>query len=155
MLKEFFVLELKRLDTAGSAIFQEDGAPPYFSRDVLQYFDKVLPNRWIRRDDSVRLGTTCFSDLSPLDFFLCGSVKNNIYKSSVGNLDERKIKIVDEIKDISRRTLSDVFSNLVRKIHLCISVEGEHFEQLLRLDLHCNITSINSQRNYEKLIDLF
>ena len=51
-------------------------------------------------------------------------------RSPIRNFDELKIQIADEIENISRKTLSDVFSNLVKRMHLCISVEGEHFEQL-------------------------
>ena len=53
------------------------------------------------------------------------------------------------------KTLSDAFSNLVKRMHLCIFVEREHFEQLLWLDLYGNKTSMNLQGNYEKLIELF
>ena len=72
-----------------------------------------------------------FPDLPLLDFFLWAYIKNNIYKSPIRNLDEPKLKMADEIENISRKTMSDVFSNLIKKMHLCLSVEGEHFEQLL------------------------
>ena len=45
MLKEVFVLELKRLRKVSSVIFQGNGAPAHFSRDIRQYLDKVFPNR--------------------------------------------------------------------------------------------------------------
>ena len=54
MLKELFVPELKRLCKASSAIFQRNGVPAHLSRDVRQYLDKVLPNRWIGRGDLIR-----------------------------------------------------------------------------------------------------
>ena len=62
------------------------------------------------------------------------------------------MKIADEIENISRKTLLDVFSNLVKKMYLCVSVEEEHFGQLLELDLYCDKTSMSPQRNFEKLI---
>ena len=45
ILKEFFVLELKGLNKASFASFQQNGAPPHFSRDVRRYLDKAFPNR--------------------------------------------------------------------------------------------------------------
>ena len=51
-------------------------------------------------------------------------------RSPIRNLDELKIQIANEIENILRKTLSDAFSNLVKMMHLCISVEREHFEQL-------------------------
>ena len=41
ILKEYFVAELKRLGKANPEIFQQDGAPAHFSRDVRQYFDSL------------------------------------------------------------------------------------------------------------------
>ena len=129
MLKEFFVSELKRLGKTSSVIFRENGAPPHFNRNVRQYLDRDFLNRWVGRDGPIRWALRSL-DLSMLDFFLCGYVKNNIYKSPIRNLDELKIKIADEIENIGRKTLSDVFSHLVKKMHLWISVEREHFKQV-------------------------
>ena len=53
MLKEFFVPKLQRLGKVSSATFQENEAPPHFSRGVRQHFDKIFPNRWIGRDGSI------------------------------------------------------------------------------------------------------
>ena len=36
-------------------------------------------------------------------------------------------EIADKIENISRKNISDI-SNLVKRMYLCISVEGEHFE---------------------------
>ena len=70
MSKEFFVPELKKLCKANSAIFGDDEAPAHFSRDVHQYFNKVIPNRWIGRAYVHQMGIMRSPDLSPLDFFL-------------------------------------------------------------------------------------
>ena len=73
--------------------------PVHFSRDVRQYFDKVFPNRWIRRAVPITW-TSRSPDLSSLNFFLWEYVKDNIYKSVSCNLGELKIKIADEIENI-------------------------------------------------------
>ena len=83
-----------------------------------------------RKRWSHKMGITRSLDLSPLDFFLWRYVENNIYKSPIRQLDELKMKIADDIENISRKILSDVFTNLVKRMHFCISIE-EHFEQLL------------------------
>ena len=69
MLKEFFVPELKRLDKASSGIFQQDGAPARFSRDIRQYLDKVFPSRWIGSGSPIRWAPSS-AELFLLDFFL-------------------------------------------------------------------------------------
>ena len=75
MLKGSFVPDLKRFRKASSAISREDRTPPHFRRDVRQYFDKAFLNRWIGRDGAHK----------------------KIYKSPIPNLDELKIKIIENI----------------------------------------------------------
>ena len=88
---------MKRLGKASSAIFGEDEAPAHFIRDVRQYFDEVIPNQWIGRADAHQMGIIRSPDLSPMDFFLWEYVKNNIYKSTIRNQYELKIKIIEHI----------------------------------------------------------
>jgi hypothetical protein len=130
MLQEFFIPEVRRLRKVKSILFQQDGAPPHFSCEVRQFLDNIFPNRWIGRGGPIRWAPRS-PDLTPLDFFLWGHIKNNVYKSPIQDLDELKMRICDEIKKISQDTLCNVFSNIVKRMHLCISVEGDHFEQLL------------------------
>ena len=98
MLKEFFVPYLKRLGKVSSAILQQNGASPHFSRDIRQYFFSYLVDRkrWCPLDEH-HVPLTCL----PLNFFLWRYVTNNIYKSPIRDLDELKIKIADKIENIS------------------------------------------------------
>jgi hypothetical protein len=130
MLQTFFIPEIRKLNKLRSIIFQQDGSPPHFSIDVRQYLDKHFPNRWIGRGGSIRWAPRS-PDLTPLDFFLWGHIKNNIYKTPVKDMDELKMRIDTEIKSISKTTLSNVFSNILKRMDLCISVDGDHFEHLL------------------------
>jgi hypothetical protein len=47
------------------------------------------------------------------------------------NLDELKTRINNEIKSVSKRTLDDVFSNIIKRMDLCVVADGDHFEHLL------------------------
>ena len=66
---------------ASAAVFQQDGAPPHFHNEVREELNNRLPKRWVGRDDSQLL---CWSprspDLTPLDFFMWGYVKDSVYK---------------------------------------------------------------------------
>ena len=42
-----------------------------------------------------------------------------------------KQRIENEIKSISKTTLSNVFSNVIKRVNFCFSVEGNRFEHLL------------------------
>jgi hypothetical protein len=59
-------------------IFQQDGAPPHFHREVREVLNLVLPRQWIGRhwpNDNPLLWWPPWSpDLTPCDFFLWGYV---------------------------------------------------------------------------------
>ena len=130
MLQNFFIWKVRKLHKVRCIIFQQDGAPAHFSTDVRQYLDNHFPIRWIGRGGPIRWASH-LPDLIPLDFFLWGHVKSNIYKTPVKNLTELKGRINNEIKSISKETLSDVFSNIVKRMDVCISIDGNHFEHML------------------------
>mgnify|MGYP001047299604 CR=1 FL=1 len=130
MLQTFFLPEVRKLHKVRSILFQQDGAPAHFAIDVRQYLDQHFPNRWIGRGGPIRWAPRS-PDLTPLDFFLWGHVKNIIYKSPVKNLIELKTRINNEIKSISKETLCNVFLNIKKRMQLCIESDGDHFEHLL------------------------
>ncbi len=70
-------------------------------------------------------------DLTPLDFFLWGHIKTNIYKTRIKDLNDSKAPIIQQIQLIEKQTLHDVFLEIVRRLNLCISLEGNTFEQYL------------------------
>lgn len=52
-------------------IFQQDGAPPHYHRDVRNYLDHQYPGRWIGRRGAVEWPARS-PDLTPMDFFFVG-----------------------------------------------------------------------------------
>jgi hypothetical protein len=97
MLQNFFIPEIRRLHKLLSIVFQQDGAPPHFSVDIRQYLDNQFPGRWIRRGGSIRWAPYS-RDLTPLDFFLWGYVKDKVYKSAIKDMNELKMQIENEIR---------------------------------------------------------
>ena len=130
MLQNFFLPEIRKLHKVRSIILQQDGAPPHFAIDVRKYLDHQFPRRWIGRGGPIRWAPRS-PDLTPLDFFLWGHLKNIIYKTPIQDLTELRRRINNEIKSISTETLNNVFLNIVKRMHLCIESDGDHFEHLL------------------------
>ena len=130
MLKSFFIPEVRKLKKVRSIIFQQDGAPPHFTTHVRQFLNQQFSNRWIGRGSPVRWAPRSL-DLAPLDLFLWGHVKNQVYKTPAKNMSDLKERIIDEIKSISKVTSMNVFSNIVKRMNFYISVDSGHFEHLL------------------------
>jgi hypothetical protein len=64
---------LKCKDVHKDFIFEQDGAPPHFHRNVT-FLDETFPGRWVGRG-----GPTAWPprspDLTPLDFFALGLLR--------------------------------------------------------------------------------
>jgi hypothetical protein len=64
-------------------IFQQDGATPYFHREVREVLNRVLPHRGIGchgpNENPFFWWPPRSPDLTPCDFFLWGYVKDTVY----------------------------------------------------------------------------
>ena len=60
------------------------------------------------------------SDLSPLDFFLWGYLKDRVYKPSPQTTEELKLVIKREIRNISRETCTSVIRNFQHGLDVVI-----------------------------------
>jgi hypothetical protein len=70
-------------------------------------------------------------DLTPLDFFLWGHVKNLVYRVPVNNLDTLRNRIRDAMAMVTPEMLQNVRNNLLKRARLCIQAGGSRFEHLL------------------------
>ena len=129
MLQEFFIPEVRKMEKMHSIVFQQDGAPSHFAADARRFLDKTFPGRWIGRGGPIRWAPRP-SDLTLPDFILWGHLKNVVYLSPCEDLAKLKSRIPDEIKSISQKTLYDIFSNISKRMDLCVSVDGGHFQHL-------------------------
>ena len=68
------------------------GAPAHFTLPVSQWLDQHLPGRWIGRGSPVAWPARS-PDLTPLDFFHWGCMKENVYKTEIASREEFVSKI--------------------------------------------------------------
>lgn len=112
-------------------IWQQDGAPVHNTLRVTEFLNERY-DTWIGKNGTIAWPPRC-PDLTPLDFFLWGYLKNRVYKNRSRNIDEIKQKIREEINLLN--TKPEIFSRLQRHIRkryrMCINQNGNHIEQLL------------------------
>jgi hypothetical protein len=111
-------------------IFQQDGAPPHFSRVVREFLDDEFPRRWIGRRGFVEWPPRS-PDMTPLDFFLWGHLKSEVYEPPPENLNVLRQRILDECRKITPNTFRKVRQCFEARLYYCQEVEGLQFEQLL------------------------
>jgi hypothetical protein len=128
MLQNFFVPQLQQVPgLLRRVIFQQDGAPPHFALDVRAYLDQTFTGRWIGRAGSLAWPPRS-PDLNPLDFYLWGHIKTNVYRTKPGSIDELKQRITDSVAAIPAAHLQNAFREFERRIRLIIVNNGAHVE---------------------------
>lgn len=113
--------------------FQLDGAPCHTARPVQNYLNIHFEDRWIGIG-----GTLTFPprspDLTPLDFFLWGTLKQEVYKTKSNNIDHLREKILNACNIIRN---ADVIKKVTKKeirqrFNLCLDHNGGYIEQFLK-----------------------
>jgi len=124
------LLENVPLDTRLRMWFQQDGAPAHFARVVRNYLNVLFPQRWIGRNGYVSWPARS-PDLTPLDFYLWGYIKNVVYKDRPITAENLKRRIRDAIANIPQRVIRNVVESFRRRLELCLEVNGGNIEHLL------------------------
>ena len=130
MLDTFFWPIIQRKRQASKIFFQQDGAPAHYSLMARNWLNERLPNRWIGRRGPIEWAARS-PDLTPLDFFLWGYVKQKVYQQNIKDLNDLRQSITVTINSIKPDVLKRVFSEISKRLNLVISSNGGHIEQLL------------------------
>lgn len=111
--------------------FQQDGAPAHNARVVTQYLDNRFENR-ILATHSETAWPPRSPDMTPLDFFLWGFLKNRVYqnRNPCNNIEELQQRIMDAC-NVNRCTLGRVVRSVSRRCIMCLEADGQNFEHLL------------------------
>jgi len=111
-------------------IFQHDGAPAHYSRNVRDLLDARYPERWIGRGGPINWPPRS-PDLNPLDYFLWGYIKSKVEPRRNGTEAEVRQAIVAAFATITREIAHNTTHNTVRRAEFCVREGGRHFEQFL------------------------
>jgi hypothetical protein len=99
MLKSFAVPQIPP-----GFIFQQDDAPSHFHRDVTTFLDETFPGRWLETG-----GPTAWPprspDLTQLDFFAWGFIKDVVYRRKVRDLADLRQPIIETVALITSHML--------------------------------------------------
>ena len=91
MLNEFLLFKFKEEDT-DDIWFQQDGAPCHTANATIDLLRTVFENRIISQNANVNW-PPCSYDLTPLDYFLWGIVKDECYANQPETIQELKYEI--------------------------------------------------------------
>lgn len=131
LLKTKFVPALRRRGADFKTVwFQQDGATPHTSREVLTWLEKTFGTQYISyRTDNVWPPHS--PDLSPLDFFLWGYLKDRVYNPAPKTTEELKAAIQHHMREIPLDMCQSVIANFKKRIDVILRQGGRHLEHVL------------------------
>ena len=106
---------LKDLFEKEKDYFQQDGAPPHFNVYVRNFLDRTFNQRWLGRKGSDREFPPRSPDLTTLDFYVRGTLKNTVYATKPQTLEELRDQIEHAINDIPLTTIQTVCRSVRRR----------------------------------------
>lgn len=110
--------------------FQQDGAPAHRTRLVRTFLNDTYPNRWIGIGSQVHEWPARSPDLTPIDFFLWGAVKEQVFAEAPTTIEDMQDRIRRAFESITVETLERVRLSFRQRINLCIQENGRLIEHL-------------------------
>lgn len=110
--------------------YQQDGAPAHNYHGTSALLDRLFGNQWIGTNGPIQWPARS-PDMTPLDFFLWGYVKDEIYKRRYETVDELQININNIIRSIDRRVILKATRSVHKRLIKCDEQGGRVFEHLL------------------------
>ena len=110
--------------------FQQDGAPPHTAKKTLKWIQDHFGDRLIARG-AKHSWPACSPDLTPMDFFLWGHLKGQVYKEDPGSLCELKKAIAKAVRAVPTDMCRRAIESAERRAALCLARDGGHIEHVL------------------------
>ena len=120
-------IETFEQENVNRVIFMQDGAPPHFSCFVTDILNKRFPNAWIGRNGPIPWPPRS-PDLSPLDFFLWGYIKNIVYAEKIRNIQHLQERITSAIETITRDMIQKTWQKIEFRLDVSRATKVAHIE---------------------------
>lgn len=131
MLQEFLRPTIAGLQGYNSQTwFQQDGATCHTSNASMEVVREMFPGKVISKRGNIEWPPRS-PDLSPLDFFLWGFLKNKIYSNKPRTITALKGNIRAEMAAIPTATCRRVFDNLKIRLEECSRRDGAHLDDVI------------------------
>ena len=128
MLQEFLIPQLDEDDQEERIHFQQDGAPPHYLGEVREYLNTRFLGRWIGRAAPIAWPPRS-PDLTPLDFFLWGFVKDRLFVPPLpANVVELRTRITAAVAKVTPEMLRTVWQETDYMWNVCRITNGSHIE---------------------------
>ena len=129
MLSEFLFTKIEE-ENIGNIWFQQDGATCHIAEAILDILRPVFEDRIVsRRADVVWAPRSC--DLTPLDYYLWGVVKDKCYADKPETIDALKVNTREAIGEIQLHTIENVLKICTDSVGYCMTSRGSHLNEII------------------------
>lgn len=132
MLETFFYPQLLTFTSVdlNKQWMQQDGSTSHTALLPRDWLKEKFPNRLISKYADFPWPAR-LPDLSVLDFYLWGALKDLVFKTPVNDIDQLKLRITEEIRKITLDVIRKAFNNFLKRLEECISNDGAHVRNIL------------------------
>ena len=128
MLNKFLFTKIEEEDI-GNIWFQQDCVMCHTAEATFNVLRPVFKGRIIsRRADVVWPPRSC--DLTPLDQYLWGAIKDKCYADKPEAIDALKDNIREAICEIQLHTINNVLKNWTDRVGYCMASRGSHLNEI-------------------------
>lgn len=110
--------------------FQHDGAPAHNAAVVVDCLNNNFRRQWMGTNGPIRWPARS-PDLTPLDFFFWGFLKNKIYLNRNDNIEELRENFEAAMRSVTNIHIRNAINGIRRRCQLCLDNNGQQFEHLL------------------------
>lgn len=129
MLNEFLFPKIEE-NGMDDVWFQQDGATCHTANITIDLLRTVFENRVISRNGDVNWPSrSC--DLTPLDYYLWGAVKDKCYVNHPETIEALKQEIEVAIHEIEAQTIENVLKNWVDRMGYCKASRGSYLNDVV------------------------
>jgi len=129
MLRSSILPAIHALYENSEVFHQKDGAPSHYQRDVRAFLDENVQGHWIGRRGTFEFPPYS-PDLTPLDFYLWGTLKDVVYRKKPATLEVLRAEIRAACAAIPINTPTEVAQSTAPHCNRCLATNGNHFEQV-------------------------
>lgn len=123
------LLEDVPLETRQNMFLQLDGCPAHFSLNVREHLNQEYAGRWIGRG-SLFPWPARSPDLTCLDFYLWGRLKDLVYQTRPITREDMRNRIQNAVHHLSTAEVETAAFSTRRRLEECVEHDGRHFEHL-------------------------
>ena len=129
MLKKFLFTKIEKEDN-GNIWFQQDGARCHTAEATLDVLRPFFKDRIIsRRADVLWPPRSC--DLTPLDYYIWGALKDKCYADKPETIEALKDNMRQAIGEIQLRTIDNVLENWTDRVGYCMASRESHLNEII------------------------